>query len=60
MATKDYDETVAHIAGNLLSGASVLWVNADNYQREQAARMAVMLARSIVRATQESEPEETR
>ena len=51
---RDYDSTVARIAGNILGGAPNLW-QADKFYVE-AARLAVRAAREIVAETKRTEP----
>ncbi len=46
MPARDYDSTVARIAGNILSGYPVLSKTHD--QNIRAVRMAVAMARGIV------------
>lgn len=53
MAKREYDSTVARIAGNLLSGSPNSWLH--HPQREQAVRSAVDTARLIVEETKRSE-----
>jgi hypothetical protein len=53
MAERKYDSTVARIAGNIMSGASALWVNGVSYG---AVARAVETARLIVEETKRTEP----
>lgn len=50
MAKRDYDSTVARIAGNLLSGD-----RCKGYGPQEAAYVAVELARAIIAETKRTE-----
>ncbi len=51
---RDYDSTVARIAGNILSGNPNLFM--DNEDDRRVARKAVWLARIIIAETKLTEP----
>jgi len=53
--SRDYDSTVARIAGNILSGQPQIF-NLRPYERETLAREAVALARAVVEETRRAEP----
>ena len=61
MAKKDYDSTVARIAGNLLSGVManrIAGVNAEGWINSSEVVQAVAEARRIVAEVQRTEPRE--
>lgn len=51
---RDYDSTVARIAGNLLSGMRLVGIPAD--VAEERARDAVIVARAIIAEVKRTEP----
>jgi hypothetical protein len=56
---RDYDSTVARIAGNLLSGMTRISSDPDgllNDTEKRAARWAVSMARAIVAEVKRTEP----
>ena len=59
---RDYDSTVARIAGNLLSGAvrgdhyAALGRHGMDFEDDAMVRGAVLVARTIVTETQRTEP----
>lgn len=63
MSKRDYDSTVARIAGNLLSGMTRISNDPDGLlgdPEKRAARWAVNVARAIVAETKRTEPTEAK
>lgn len=60
--TRDYDTTIARIAGNIMSGLINIYdydmlVTPDDIEQHNMARVAVQLARAIVAEVKRTEPE---
>ena len=55
---RDYDSTVARIAGNILSGHLTAAMELTEHDLGVLARSAVRLARAIVEETRRTEPKE--
>lgn len=59
MSKPDYDTTIARVAGNILSGTTLQYL-VDDYEREEAKRLAVVfaveMARAVIAEVKRTEP----